>query len=150
MIRQLSQFIARVVLNKNAGNYEEAQSNVEAAFGTILGLDSGLLDTLPADDIAELLGIAKDKPAGSMKCLVAARLLKERADILELSGKDGTLSAAYFLKALRLYVEGLLSIGYTELDLTGYHADVRLITEKLGNSLPVEVMQKMSLLHKRK
>lgn len=91
------------------------------------------MDALSIGDIAEILGILKDKSSGSMKCILAARLLKERAELLSNSKDDKSLE--YYHKALGLYLRGLLNIGYTEIDLTDYIADVKTIHKTL-QSMP--------------
>lgn len=104
MIQQLSNFIAKIITNKNAQNYDEALRNIDSAFENILGLNFNLLDTLSADDIAGLLGISKDKSTGSMKCIVAARLLKEKAEVQKASKKDDSFSQFYYQKARSCWV----------------------------------------------
>ncbi len=147
MIEQLAKFLAKVILNKDAGDQEEVMSDIQSAFGTILGVDAALFDVLSAQDIAELLGISKDKATGSIKCIIAARLLKEKADIQEHSDKDSLIASSYYRKALSLYLDGILNCGYTELDMTGYYADVKEIADKLSDSLPEEILLKMFRFH---
>ncbi len=147
MIEQLSKFLAKVLFKKNEGNHEEALSIIESAVENMFGLSLELFNTLSAKDIAELLGISKDKSTGGMKCIVAARLLKEKAEIHELEGKDYSFTISCYQKALSLYLQGMLSIGYTELDLTNYYADINQIANKLGSSIPNDLMHKMFSLH---
>jgi tetratricopeptide (TPR) repeat protein len=149
MLRQLAEFLAKVLFNKNAGDHEKALSLIESACGSILGIDFGLLESLSAHDIAELLGISKDKSTGSMKCIIAARLLKEKAEILRISEKDGSVAASYHRKALSLYLQGALTMGYTEMDMTGYYEDIDHIADALGNVLPDDVMFMMFSLYRK-
>jgi hypothetical protein len=143
MIQQLSNFIAKIITNKNAQNYDEALRNIDSAFENILGLNFNLLDTLSADDIAELLGISKDKPMGSMKCIVAARLLKEKADVQKASEKNDSYTQFYYQKALSLYLHGMLNIEHTELDITTYFTDIEYIEDRLDSSLSAELTYKL-------
>jgi len=148
MMRQLAEFLAKVLFKKNAGDHEEALSVIESACGSILGIDFGLLESLSAHDIAELLGISKDASAGGMKCIIAGKILKEKAEIQRIAEKDGSNAASYYTKALSLFLEGVLTIGYTEMDMTGYYADIDQIVDALGNVLPDDAMCKMFSLYR--
>ena len=148
MIQQLSNFIAKIITNKNAENYDEALRNIDSAFENILGLNFNLLDTLSADDIAELLGISKDKSTGSMKCVVAARLLKEKAEVQKILERDDSYTLFYFQKALILYLHGMLNIGYSELDTTTYFTDIEYIEHRLGSSISDELTFKLFCLYR--
>ena len=81
MIEQLVRVLAKILLNKETGNYQEAKNNIETAFKNILGLDYNLVKVLSAQDIISLLKISKDDAMLSIKCIIMAKLLKERADI---------------------------------------------------------------------
>jgi hypothetical protein len=148
MIEQLAHFLSRILLQKDAGNHKEALISIESALETTLGLDSKLLDAISAKDISELLGISSDPPTGSMKCIVAARLCKEKAEVLKHTETDDSVSLLYYQKALYLYLQGVLNIGYTELDMTGYHADIRQIADTLGKSISNDLLFKMFSLYK--
>lgn len=148
MIQQLSNFIVKITTNKNAENYDEALRNIDSAFENILGLNFNLLDTLSADDIAELLGVSKDRSTGSMKCIVAARLLKEKAEVQKHIEKDDSLAMFYYQKALGLYLNGILTIENTELDITAYYNDIKQIADKLGSSISGDLMFKIFTLYK--
>jgi hypothetical protein len=148
MIQQLSNFIAKIITNKNAENYDEALRNIDSAFENILGLNFNLLDTLSADDIAELLGISKDKSMGSMKCVVAARLLKEKAEVQKVLKKDDSVTLLYYQKALILYLHGMPNMGYSEQDTTTYYDDIEYIADKLGSSISAELMYKLFCIYR--
>jgi hypothetical protein len=149
IIEQLGKILAKVLINKNEGETEEALSTIDTAFKNILGLDSQLFDTLSDAFIAEVLGISKDKSTASMKCIVAARLLKEKADILKQMANSNQAALSYYQKALRLYRQGMLNIGYNELDLTSYYADIKQITDQLGNSIPNDLLYQMKNVYKQ-
>jgi hypothetical protein len=146
MLEQLGKILAKVILNKTAQNHESAITEIETAFINLLGLDPGLLDKLSAQSIAELLGILKDKPMGCLKCLVAARLLKTKTDVLSEINPNTVNVLSDYLKALNLYLDGLLNLGYSELDAKAYFGDIAAITDKLGNSIPQETRQKLAKL----
>jgi len=140
MMRQLAEFLAKVLFNKKAGNHEAAVVIIKSACAGILGIDFELLEALSAPDIAELLGISKDKSTGSMKCIIAARLLKEKAEIQRLAEKDDSVAVPYYRKALNLYLQGILTIRHTGVDMTGYYADINQIADALGKSIPDDLM----------
>lgn len=147
MIEQLTKFLAKILFKKNEENHEEALAIIESAMVNIFGLSPDLFDTLSDIAIAELLGISKDKSTGGIKCIVAARLLKEKAEILELKENDSSFTNSCYQKVLSLYLQGMLSIGYTELDLTSYYTDINQIANKLGSSIPNNLLFNMFSLH---
>jgi len=148
MIEHLGEFLKRALLKKQAGNHEQALSTIESAFGNLLGFDSKLFDALSAEEIAELLGISKDKSTGSMKCIIAARLLKEKAEIQMHTEKNNYFTISLYRKALSLYLQGILN-GYTELDMTSYYIDIKQIADTLGSSIPDELMFRMFSYYRR-
>jgi hypothetical protein len=139
MIEQMTNVLAEVLLLKKDGSQIEALRETDNFIGNTIGIDPVLLDTLSIDDSSELLGISKDKSTGSMKCILAGRLLKEKADILSMNNQNKSIE--YCHKALCLYLKGLMNIGYTETDLTTFYEDVKTIEEDLGNSISNEEKQ---------
>jgi hypothetical protein len=139
MIEQMTKVLAKVLSLEKDGNQAEALKEADNFIGNTIGVDPVLLDALLIDDSSELLGISKDKSTGSMKCIVAGRLLKEKADILSMNNHNKSLE--YYHKALCLYLKGIMNIGYTETDLTTFYKDVKTIEENLGNSISDEEKQ---------
>ncbi len=139
MIEQLGIFLAKVLLNKKSGDFEGAVSNIETAASVLLGIDTRLLEKLSVQEIGELFGISKDPCMGSMKCLAAARLMKEKNDILVQTGAKSDLIRPRYLKALRLYLKGLSTRGTDESDLTGFYDEAGQIIDNLGNSTPPDL-----------
>ena len=88
MIEQLIKVLAKILFNKKEGSFQEAINNIDTAFKNILGLDFNLLNALSAKDIISLLEMAKDNASINIKCIVLAKLLKERTDIENLSNKE--------------------------------------------------------------
>jgi hypothetical protein len=144
IIEQLGSVLAKVIINKNAGNYKEAEMNIENAFKNILGFDSRLLSSISNKNINDLLGINKDKSIGSMKCLVAARLLKELADIQEISDKGNQNIISEYQTALNLYLEGLLNLNTCEIKFNEYNSEITEIVAKLGNVIKEETKHKLT------
>lgn len=147
MMQQMGKFLAQVLFDRKSGDHKKVMADVEAAFGSILGFDFPLFNTLSAKDIAEFLGISKDKLTGSMKCIIAARLLKERAEILEQTHKDASMLIPDYQKALSLYLDGVLNVNDTEVDISGYHDDIKGLEGKLQNFIPDEIMLKLFSFH---
>lgn len=103
MTEMLTAVLAKVLLNKETKNYEEAEKEIETAAKTIVGLDLRIINILNPEDIIQLMKTS-DLYAG--RCLVSAELLKEYADVHELNGKDNN---SIILKSLNLYIEAILS-----------------------------------------
>ena len=129
----MGKILAKVLLNKEEGKQEEAIKEIENSFRTLIGIDTHLLKTLSYENIAELFGILKDKPTGSMKCIIAARLLREKSELLkDIQAEE---SNENLHKALGLYLKGLSNIGYTEIDMTSYYKDVKMIENVLKGKM---------------
>jgi hypothetical protein len=148
MTEQIAKILARILLNKQAGKQEEALREIENSLKVTIGIDPLLLETLSIDDVAELLGVSKDGSAGSVKCIFAGRLLKEKAELL--AKIDEGRSKEYYHKALDLYLRGILSIGYTEMDLSGCYSEIKAIEMQLGELISKEEMQLLSGFYQRK
>lgn len=123
MIEQLTNVLAKIIFNKKNGNYEEAYSNIDSAFRNMLGLELKFIDKLSAEDIISLLLLSDDPSAAGVKCIIAARLLKEKAEITELSEKENQSILIDYKKAVKLYQEGFRNIKETDIDLTEYYQD---------------------------
>lgn len=130
LVEQLAKILSKVLLNRQEGKPREALEEIENSFGKIIGIDSLVLEALPAEKAAEMLGVSTESPAGGVKCLVAGRLLKEKADILVMD-HDGRAMGCY-QKALGLYLQGIRNIGAEEMDLKEYYADVKEIEKVLS------------------
>ena len=138
MIEQMGKILAKVLLNKEEGNQEEAIKAIDNSFGTLTGIDLQLLTTLSYEEIAELFGIFKDQSTGSLKCIIAAKLLSEKSDLLkDIQAEESTKNLH---KALGLFLKGILNIGYTEIDMTSYYNDVKSIEKDLNGRLTTNEM----------
>lgn len=136
IIEQMGKMLAKVLLNKEQGNNEEAIKEIDNSFGTITGVDAHLIESLSHDSIAELFGISKDTAAGSMKCIITGKLLREKADLLKNIRPEESIEMLH--RALYLYLKGLSNIGYTEIDMTGYKNDLKTIENDLNGLLSTE------------
>ena len=135
MIEQLVKVLTKILLNKETRDYQEAINNIENAFKNILGLDYNLLKVLSAQDIISLLKISKDDATLNIKCIVIAKLLKERAEIENLSGSKNFNYVYDYQRVLSLYLQGILNNKNKDIDLRDYYSDVKEIAEKLGDNI---------------
>ncbi len=143
MIEQLVKVLSKILFNKNAGSYQEAINNVDTAFKNILGLDFNLLNALSAKDIISLLEIAKDNSSINIKCIVIAKLLKERADIENISNKEAVNSSYDYQRVLGLFLEGILNNKNKDISLSDYYADVNDTIKKLRDRISDETRFKL-------
>jgi hypothetical protein len=144
MIEQLVKVLAKILLNKETGNYQEAINNIETAFNNILGLDYNLLRVLSAQDIISLLKISKDDTTLSIKCIIIAKLLKERAEIENINSTGNSNYVNDYQKVLSLYLEGILNSKNIDIDLSNYYSDVVEIVEKMGDKISENVRFNLS------
>jgi hypothetical protein len=146
MIEQLTKIIAAVMLKKKSGQIEEALRESNNSFNTLLGVNSKLFETLPYETVARMFGISEDPSTGSMKCIIAARLLKLKAELLsETNGKE---SVKLFHRSLLLYLAGILNMGYTGIDISPYFSDIAEIEKSLNGELTKEEAGMLSKFHK--
>lgn len=99
LVQQLAAVMRRILRLQEQEKYDQAQQEVEEAYGELLGLEHELLISLAPATAAPLLG-----EAGKIK--IAARLLQAEA---ELAGRRGDAESAHRLRsrALELYLEAL-------------------------------------------
>lgn len=106
LIEQLGQALIRIMKLKEAEQFNAAQIEINLAGKMLLGLDMELLRALSDEEIISLL-----KPTGELdsgKCLMAAELLKEEADIQERQGQLQESAASYAV-SLSLFLEAALT-----------------------------------------
>lgn len=137
MIDQFVKALAKILFNKQSENYNDALTNIDDAFKTIVGLDYDIINRLSANDIIALLGISKDESEIKLKCVIIAKLLKEKTDLAKQNSDDNPDSLNNYQKALSLYLYYLLS-NHTETNLGNYHSDVKEILEYISDEMPVE------------
>ena len=137
MIEQIAQVLAKVLFNKKAGNFAEAEINLENAFNNIIGLNSLLVSSLSTQDIITLLGINKDKQTAAIKCLFTAKLLKEKAEIDKLNKKNVGHEPDYH-KILNLFLYGIINNHNSDIDVSDYYDDVDEIAQIINSELSLE------------
>ena len=111
MIEQLVKVLAKILFNKEGGNYKEALNNIDVAFNNITGLNYNLLNKLSAKDIISLLKISKDDSTADIKCIVIAKLLKERAEIEKLINKNNSNRFYDYQKIINLCLFKKINVG---------------------------------------
>jgi len=131
MIEQLSRVLVQIVFHKKNGEYELAVIQINTALKSLVGLDPEIIRTLPAEEIIRLLHIGDQLEAG--KCLVIAKLLKERTEILQLSDPTNQSLSESYQKSLSLYLEAILSI--PDFKETEYLQDVNELISLLEGSM---------------
>ncbi len=147
MIEQLVNVLSNIIFQKETGNYQEAIHSIDNAFYNLLGLKYDFLNALSAKSIVKLLSISVTNTELCMKCIVAARLLKERTEVTEKNEPDNSGLTYKYQKALVLYLEGILSNKNEDVSFTGYYADVLEIAERLKEDIPPEVLFKLFKFH---
>jgi hypothetical protein len=135
MIEQLGKFLAQVLFERKAGNHQQALSILESTGSTILGFDFNLLDSLSEKEIKDLFGIAMDSTTAGMKCVVAARLLKEKAELRELIDGNRDQAISNYRKALNLYISGISNMKNSPLNLSDFNSDISVVETKIKNNL---------------
>jgi hypothetical protein len=143
MIEQLVQVLAKILFNKEAKNYQEANNDIDAALNNILGLDYNLVYALSARDIISLLEISKDNTMLNIKCIAIAKLLKERAEIKNLNDKEDLSSIYDYQKALILFLEGILNNKNTDTDLSSYYSDIKEIVKNINDEISEDIRFKL-------
>ncbi len=138
MIEQLVKVLAKILFNKETGNYSAAFNNIKDALNTIVGLDYNTINQLSAKDIIALLGISKDNTTLPVKCIVVAKLLKEKADLEKQNRNENPTFGCDYQKAITLYLHGILNNKNEELDLNNYYPDVKEIAKNISDDISVE------------
>src|SRR5512136_2370405 len=110
LIEQFTRAMAQISGFRKAEQYPQAWEAIERAYGQLLGVDARLVHLLSEPD---LIGFLKTggEPDPS-KCVIAAELLCEEAEIHELQGKPEE-SRLRRRKALHLLLTAFLSEGET-------------------------------------
>lgn len=136
MIEQLVKVLTKILLSKKAGNFNAALNTIEDALNTIVGLDYNTINQLSAKDIIALLGISKDSTTVNIKCIVIAKLLKEKTDLAKQNGNDNSILVYGYQKAMALYLHGILNYKNVEIDINSYYSDVKEIAKNIFDEIP--------------
>lgn len=148
LIEQFVKALAKILFNKKAGNYGDTIQNIDKAFNGIIGLDSKLIDISSAENIISLLKLPGDNTALNVKYIIAAKLIKEKADIKSLDNSENFNSQFEYQKSLSLFLEGYLSKKDEDFKLEDYYKDVEELAEKLKDSLSLDDKTKLLQFYK--
>ena len=139
MIEQLSRFLSRALLLKDAQEHLEAVTEVKKAGKMFLGLNPEAMDALSDRDLIHLWRVAKDLDAE--KCALAAQIFKAEGEIYEDQGDNDKASTSY-LKSLSLLTETINVL--KEKIPSELIASVDFLTEHLDlSTLPFPLQQKV-------
>lgn len=105
MIEQLNKVLSKILFNKEVKQFDNALMEIQTSGEKFLGVKWKIIEQLSSDDIISLLKIGGELNVA--KAIVAASLLKEEAEVLELLDKKDESWIAY-LKAFSLFVEILM------------------------------------------
>jgi len=132
LVQQLATVLRRILRLQEQEKYDQAQQEVEEAYGELLGLERELLISLAPATAAPLLG-----ETGKTK--LAARLLQAEAD---LAGRRGDVESANNLqtRALELYLEALAVAEQVEED---DHVTLRLWSAKMEQTALADRYQRL-------
>lgn len=102
MIEQFTQVLEKILFKKEHGQLEEARIDIDQAFTELLGLDHDAVRVLSLGGLLTLLKL--NGRLDVERCRIAAGLLREEGEVLEL---DRGIEAGFgsYQKALGLYVE---------------------------------------------
>ncbi len=102
-VEQLGPVLAAILKTKVAGELEEAEVQIATAGMLFLGFDVDLIRNLSEESVLELVRQRDEGDAGAY--VVAAELLREQGDLLELTaGADAGHDS--YVKSLSMYLEG--------------------------------------------
>jgi len=102
MIEQLSRFLSRALLMRDAKEYTEAVTEVKKAGKMFLGLNPEAMDALSDNDLIRLWRVAQDLDAE--KCALAAQIFRAEGEVYEDQGDVDKATVSY-LKSLSLLTE---------------------------------------------
>jgi len=144
MIEQLGRVLTKILFNKEAKYYDEAFADIDRALSSIVGLDPKLVKDLSSGDIIRLLEFSSDKETANAKCLIAAKLIKESANLKYLVSKEDSEITTEYLKALDLFLESILSGNNKHFKMNDYYQDIREIISILeDHDIPENIKNKL-------
>ena len=112
-IEQLAQAVARILRRLEAGEHEQAETELAQAYDTLLGGDRVFLGMVDAATLANLLGSAEKTCLLAKLSLIEARLLETRGDAL---GAAKLRTRASALSALARAADPKIPCDLTDVD----------------------------------
>jgi len=139
MVQQLAAVVARSFKLKEQEQYDQAEQEIEKAFGELLGMDAHLVNLFDPATLAQLVGDTE-------KVKVLSTLVFEQGELHRLQGEDEQAQKEY-LRALELLLEVRLQRGTGSIaDLQQVQAllqriDVNQVSERYRSALPASPEQ---------
>jgi hypothetical protein len=127
MIEQLSQVLVQIIFHKRNEEYDQAVVQINRALKSLVGLEPETIHSLSAEEIIQLLKLGDRFE--SEKCLVVAKLIKEDAEVMQLSNPGDQSIDRSYEKSLYLYLEALLAI--PDFEEESYLKDISELIGKL-------------------
>ena len=81
MLEQFAKALAQIIFKKENQQFLEAQTEIKKTFDDLLGINYVLIQNISFDNLLNLF--INNKTLEVEKCMIAAELLKEQAEILE-------------------------------------------------------------------
>ena len=103
MIQQLAIVLAKILFNKDISNYDLALEEIDDAFKSLLGWDTDFTTSLTSLELFEKLELIEGKHWE--KCLVAAELINQEAQVYELKRGYSPLITDLYKKAFLFYLQ---------------------------------------------
>ncbi|MFL0247728.1 DUF6483 family protein [Candidatus Clostridium stratigraminis] len=104
-LKELSELITKVLKSNDNKQLEESREMVNEAFKRLLGLNSGLSESLSYKDLMKLVGAYESSEA--LKFVILAQLLKLDGDMYKAEGEE-IKSFNIYLKSLNIYIKAVL------------------------------------------
>ncbi|MBN2413918.1 hypothetical protein JXQ31_19750 [candidate division KSB1 bacterium] len=103
MIQQLTVALAKILFNKDIRNYDLALKEIDDAFKSMLGWDHDYASSLTSLELFDKLELIDGKYWE--KCLVAAELINQEAQVYELKRGRSPLITDLYIKAFLFYLQ---------------------------------------------
>jgi hypothetical protein len=147
LIEQFIKVLAKVLFDKRTGNYNSALDSIDRAMDVIVGLDNYFVKKFTAEDIKALLSKSNSDSGLYLKYIFAARLIKERTDVLILQNGAEYSGIQDYQKALSLYLDGIINIDKDEVDTSVYIKEIKELQMLLKDNLTPELTEKLKQIN---
>ncbi len=126
MIQQIGIFITRVLRLREDGDFDEALTVLDRAYGRLAGLPGSLIHAISEDDLVNLM--SAQGPVAADRFLALGELLREEGLTYEAQGNDSEALPRY-VKSLRMYLEVIKTESdMSQTDLPGLDDVIRRVS----------------------
>lgn len=145
MLSQLVQMLTRVLVHKKAYDYPQAKREIEGAYKSLLGVSADFIRTFSDIQLIEMFG--KDVETAGAKWYILGALLKEEADIHQISQEDDKSIAGY-TKALSLLLTSFLDLLKP---IESHHVELieDCVQQLKAVEMPLQIMEKLFLFYEQ-